>query len=186
MRSTLAELRGSPYWVSQAIKKLLISCARWKRFITRLVLQPNVASLPVSRIEFEIPFRNLVVDFTGNLWVMNHGKENVLLLFTCIRFRVVHIEGIPDMSVLSFFQALVRFINPFGIPEALYSDNVETFLGSGRLFGRLSLLQEYQDNFGVCNIKLNTITLFLHGSGGTLERSVQTLKTCLYKVIGRG
>lgn len=50
----------------------------------------------------------------------------------------------------------------------------------------LSLLQEYQDKFGSCNVKLKTIPLFSSWFGETWERSIQTLKTFLYKVISRG
>lgn len=69
-----------------------------------------------------------------------------LLLFTYLSVRAVRIEVLPDMSVLSFAQAMIRFTTLYGIPEALYSDNAKTFLGSGRLFCRLSLLEEYHDN----------------------------------------
>lgn len=74
----------------------------------------------------------------------------------------------------------------YGIPEALYSVNTKTFLGNGRLFGRLSLLQKYQDMFDSCNMKLNTIPFFSQWFRGTWERSIQMLATCLYKDIDRG
>lgn len=35
-------------------------------------------------------------------------------------------------------------------------------------------------------MKLNTIPLFSQWFGGTWERSIQTLATCLYKIIDRG
>lgn len=72
------------------------------------VLPPNVSSLPVPRVEFEVPFRNSGVDFTGHLRV-KEGRKMYLLLFSCLSIRAVHIEVVPDKSVLSLFQALVRF-----------------------------------------------------------------------------
>lgn len=112
--STLAELRRSGYWVPQgrqAVKKILGSCARCKRFNIKSVLPPNVSSLPVPRVEFEVPFRNSGVDFTGHLRVKEETIERkmYLLLFTCLSIRAVHIEVVLDTSVLSLFQALVRF-----------------------------------------------------------------------------
>ena len=80
-----------------------------------------------------------------------------LLLFTCLSVRAVHIEVVPDMSFLSFFQALIRFSNIYGFPESILSDNAKTFLGSGKLFKRL---QDYQTKFGSCKIKWETIPLF--------------------------
>lgn len=75
------------------------------------MLPPNVSSLPVPRVEFEVPFRNSGVDFTVNLRVMEGTIERkmYLLLFTCLSIRAVHIEVVPDMCVLSLFQALVQF-----------------------------------------------------------------------------
>ena len=189
--STLAELRRSGYWVPQgrqAVNKVLSSCARCKRYNSRPVLPSAVASLPTSRADFEVPFQHTGVDFTGHLWVRdgNQDRKVYLLLFTCLNVRAVHIEVVPDMSVLSFFQALSRFTNLNGVPDVIYSDNAKTFLGSGRLFSRLSLLQEYRNKFGTCCMKLKTIPLFSPWYGGTWERCIKTIKTCLYKMVGRG
>ena len=90
----------------------------------------------------------------------NTEKKNYLLLFTYLSVRAVHIEVVPDMSVLSFFQTLIRFTNIHGVPKSILSDNAKTFLGSGRLFKRLCLLQDYQAKFVSCNIKWETIPLF--------------------------
>ena len=108
-----------------------------------------------------------------------------LLIFTCMNVRAVHIEVVPDMSVLSFFQALARFTNQYGVPRAIYSDNSKTFIGGGKLFDRLFLMNEYQDKFGSCGMRLNTIPLFSPWYGGTLERCIKTIKICLFKIIGR-
>lgn len=107
------------------------------------MLPPNLASLPVPCIEFYVYFRNTGVNFTGHLWVKEGTMKRKmnLILFTCLNVRAVHIEVVPDMSVLSFFQALVQFTSLYGIPKALYNDNAMIILGNGRLFGHLSLLQ---------------------------------------------
>lgn len=68
---TLTELRRSEYWVlkgRQAVKKAMASCALCSKFNARSVLPPNVASLPIPCIEFEVPFQNIGVDL-GHLWV---------------------------------------------------------------------------------------------------------------------
>lgn len=124
--STLAKLRCSVYWVPQgrqAAKKVLALCAWCKRFNTRPVLLPNVASPPVPCVQFEELFIISGINFTGHLWVKEETMEGkiYLLLFTCLSNKAVHIEVVPDVSISSFFQAL-------------------------------------------CNMKLNMIPLFLHGS----------------------
>lgn len=171
-RSTLAELRRSGYWVPQgrqAVNSVLRSCARCKRYNSRPVLPCTEASLPTHRVEFEVPYQHTGVDFTGHFWV-NDGKEDkkmYLLLFTCLNIRAIHIELVPDMSVLSFFQALVRFTNQNGVPKVIYSDNAKTFLGSGILFSRLSVFQKYKSKYGSCGLKLKTIPLFSPWYAGT-------------------
>lgn len=66
------------------------------------------------------------------------------LIFTCLSITAVHIEVVPDLSVLSFLQAVVCFTNLYGVPAAIYSDNAKTFLGGGWLFRKLLLYHEFQ------------------------------------------
>ena len=183
---TLAELRCRGYWVPkgrQVVKTVLPSCA-----LVGGTMLNNVANLPASRVELEIPFKHMGEDFMGHLWVRKCGKEvkMYLLIFTCLSIRAVHVEVVPDMSVLLFLQALVRFTNLYGILTTIYSDNVKTFLGGGWLFKRLMLSHDYQQKFGTCSIKFCPIPLFSPWVGGVWERSIQTIKNCLHKVVGRG
>ena len=188
--ATLAELRQSGYWVPQgrqAVNKILASCARCKRYNSRPVLPNTVASLPAPRADFEVPFQHTGVEFTGHVWVKDGSSDRKMyqLIFTCMNERAVHIEVVPNMSVLSFFQPLARFTNQYGVPRAIYSDNSKTFIGGGKLFDRLSLMNEYQDKFCSCGMRLNTIPLFSPWYRGTWERCIKTIKTCLFKIIGR-
>lgn len=83
------------------------------------------------------------VNFSGHFWVKEGDSERkmYLLSLTCLCIIAVHVKVVHVMSVLSLFQALVKFSNLYGIPKAIYCDNAKTFLGSGRLFGHFSLLQ---------------------------------------------
>lgn len=141
---------------SQKGSSIMYQC----RFNTRPMLPPNVASLPVSCGEFEIPFRNTGVNFTGHVWVKEGTTERKMywLLFTCLSVRVVHIEVVPDMSVSSFF------LGPVWYPQCSLQQS-KTFLGSRRLFCSLSLLQEYQDKFDSCNVKQDMLHVFFSGWG---------------------
>lgn len=128
---TLMELTRWGYWVPkgrQAVKTVLSSCALCQRYNARQASLPNVSSLPTSRVELETPFSHTGVDFTGHLWISRLVKM-YLLIFTCLSIRALHVEAVPDMSVLAFLQALVRFSNLYGIPSTIYSDNARTFLG---------------------------------------------------------
>lgn len=188
--STLAELRRRGYWVPQgrqAVNLILAECSTCKRYNSRPSPPKASADLPSHRTDFCTPYQHTGIDFTGHLWVWD-GKRNIkmyLLLFTCLNIRAVHIEVVPDMSVSSFLQALIRFTNQNGVPEALYSDNAKTFKGGGRLFNRLVLCKDYQDRYGPSNMKLKTIPPFSPWYGGAWERCIRTIKNCLYKVVGR-
>lgn len=69
------------------------------------------------------------VDFSRHFWVkdVDSEKKMHLLLFTYLCVRALHVEGIPAMSALSFFHALVRFSNFYRVPDSIYCDNAQTF-----------------------------------------------------------
>jgi hypothetical protein len=52
-----------------------------------------------------------------------------ILIFSCMHVRVIHLELVPDMGMLGFLLAVVRFFNLYGIPNILYCDNTKTFIG---------------------------------------------------------
>lgn len=77
--SMLAKLRCSGYWVPQgrqAAKKVLALCSWCKRFNTRPVLLPNVASLPVPCVQFEELF---YISWVISGWRKEPWKEK----YTC-------------------------------------------------------------------------------------------------------
>lgn len=58
------------------------------------MLSSYVSSLLVTRIFFEVRFRNIGVDFTGHSGVKEESTERkmYLPLFTCLSVKTVHIE----------------------------------------------------------------------------------------------
>ena len=51
-------------------------------------------------------------------------------IFTCLRYRAVHIEIASDLSTDSFINAVTRFIARRGPPRVIYSDNGSNFRGA--------------------------------------------------------
>ena len=93
-----------------------------------------MTNLPKHRVNFIKPYMHTGVDFTGHLFVKNEFGENskmYLLIFTCLNVRAVHIELVPDMSAQSFVLAFLRFVNLYGVPSYLYSDNARCHRGFG-------------------------------------------------------
>ena len=127
------------------------------------------------------------MDFTGHLWIRTEqGDRKVyLLLFTCLNVRAIHLELINDMSIHSFVLSMIRFINIYGLPSHLYSDNARSFVAGCKLFDKLYASNEFSHKLGKYNIKYLTIPLYSPWFGSVLERLIKTIKSCLYKSIGR-
>lgn len=149
-----------------------------RKFNARPVLPPNVANLHNPSVEFEESFSEFWERLHRPSWVKEGITEKVmyLLLFTCRSVRAVHIAVLTDMSV--FFQ----FCQALPLSTATMP---RLFGVSARLFSRHYLYHEYQEILGTYNIKLNIILFFSPWFGVKCERSIQTVKACLYKVIGR-
>ena len=108
-----------------------------------------------------------------------------LLIFTCFNIRAIHIELVKDMSTHSFILALIRFTNIYGIPFHIYSDNVKSFIAGCNLIEEVFVSSGFNGHFQVYNIKHVKIPLYAAWVGSTWERMIRTIKSCLYKTIGR-
>ena len=121
-------------------QEFLGQCITCKKFNSLAFKYPRMTSLPKHRVNFVRPFRHTGVDFTGHLWIKNEADENVkmyLLIFTCLNVRAIHIELVPHMSSQSFVLAFLRFVNLYGIPPFLYSDNAKSFIEGAKPSNKL-------------------------------------------------
>ena len=147
-----------------------------------------MTNLPRHRVNLVKPFQHTGVDFTGHLWVKNEEGEVVkmyILLFTCLNVRAEHIELVPDMSTHQFVLAFTRFTNVYGIPSHLYSDNAKSFIAGAEILQKALVCDEHKTNFDVFDIRHVKIPLYSVWVGATWERLIRTVKSCLYKSIGR-
>ena len=103
------------------------------------------ASVPVVRASSDshqliYPFAAVGIDYFGPLYVhtgpvSRSARKNPKLykwhgcIFTCLRYRAVHIKIASNLSTDSFINALIRFVGRRGPPGVIYSDN-GTILGS--------------------------------------------------------
>ena len=172
----------------QVVKSILSKCIICRKFNSLSFCYPRMTNLPKHRVNLVKPFQHTGVDFTGHLWVKNEEGEVVkmyILLFTCLNVRAVHIELVPDMSTHQFVLAFSRFTNVYGIPSHLYSDNAKSFIAGAEILWKALVCDEYKANVDVFDIRHVKIPLYSAWVGATWERLIRTVKSCLYKSIGR-
>ena len=190
--STLNYLRQGGVYVLKArhaIKKVLNKCFVCKKFNNPNFKYPNTPDLPADRVNFIRPFHSTGVDFTGHFYVnTNSGSKlkTFVLIFTCMNTRAVHLELLDSMSTNSFILAFVRFSNRFGMPKVVYSDNAKTFISASQFLNKILTSEEFENKFRSHNIEFRTIPTCSHWVGSCWERLIKTVKTCIYKTIGRG
>ena len=191
IQTTMNTVRSNGFWIPkmrQCIKTVISSCITCKKFNSLSFRYPKMTNLPKHRVNFIKPFMHTGVDFTGHLFVKNESDENIkmyILIFTCLNVRAVHIELVPDMSTQSFVLAFLRFVNLYGVPSFLYSDNARSFISGGLTLDQALVCDEYKAQFQNYDIKHIRIPLYSAWVGATWERLIRTIKSCLYKTIGR-
>lgn len=142
----LAEIRQR-YWIVNAvstIKQVLGKCHVCKRQNTKLGEQV-IAPLLVVRVSSDshrpvYPFAAVGLDYLGPLYVKigpnTRSRRDPSLkkcygcIFTCLRYRAVHIELVNNLSTDSFINAVLRFVGRRGPPGIIYSDNGTNFRGA--------------------------------------------------------
>jgi len=71
---------------------------------------PETQNLPNFRISDTYSFCNIGLDYAGPLYVREFAKavakKVFILLFPCSSSRAVHLEQVPDMSLLRLFVLL--------------------------------------------------------------------------------
>ena len=106
-------------------------------------------------------------------------------IFTCFNTRAIHLEALNSMSTAEFILAFVRFVNGYGIPSAVYSDNTKSFVQAGNIIEHLLSSSEFEEKFCIAAIAHRTIPVYAAWYGATWERLIRTVKQCLFKTLGR-
>ena len=189
--STLDRLRQSGFWLPQArhtIKKVLKECIICNKYNSRSFKTSFSPPLPSERVNYVRPFQHTGVDFTGHFQVMGDNslkKKVYILLFTCTNTRFVHLKLVDNMSIEDFLLAFIRFHNRFGFPKVLYSDNAKTFTSGSNVISDLIASDTFQKQYIRYNLTHKTIPIYSPWYGACWERLIKTVKSCLYKSIGR-
>ena len=180
VKATLTELQ-TRYWIVQGRQKLrmiVYHSVICRRFQSKPFSTPPPPPLPVFRVSEGRPFAYTGVDFAGPI----HIKPNTvspfskawICLFTCCATRAVHLELVPDMTILTFIRCFFkRFTSRRGFPLRIISDNAKTFKAVFHNCKHQVVVQ-----FGMSS-------LVGGGGGGIFEHMIQTAKRCLRRTAGK-
>ena len=190
MNSTFNALRNGGFWVTKgrmAVRQVLDKCVICKRINAMPFKYPRVTDFVADKVNLVRPYYHTGIDFTGHLFV-TFGDLRVkvyMLVFTCLSVRAVHIELLPDMSANSVLFAIIRFCNIYCIPHSIYSDNAPSFTQVCGILNRAMMSSEVSAFFEKNSIRHIKIPVYSAWIGAAWERSIKTIKSCLYKAIGR-
>ena len=191
LQSTLNYLRIHGLWILKSrhvVSSVISGCIVCKRYNARSQKYSGPVILPSSRVKLSLPFAHTGVDYTGHYYIRDDKGRKVkvyILIFTCFNTRAVHLEAVSSMSTAEFILAFVRFVNRYGIPLAIYSDNAKSFLQAGGLIQNLLSFSEFEEKFRTASISHKTIPVYAAWYGAVWERMIKTVKECFAKVIGR-
>lgn len=184
------------YWILSArslIRSTVFKCIRCYRCRPSLS-QPLMGDLPQDRIQPQPVFTIVGVDYAGPYLVKPHSLRRVqpvkayICLFICFVTKAVHIEMVSALTSEAYIAALTRFVSRRGRPSTIYSDNATNLTGAARLLSQLfreiesspATLKYFSEN----NMKFCFIPPRAPHHGGLWERSIQSMKHHLTRVIG--
>lgn len=184
---TLTTLRQN-FWIPKGritVKSILNKCNTCKRIQTRPYKTPDPPDLPTERVTLTRPFKTVGIDYTGALTIKLGDKEHkvYIVLFTCASSRAVSLDIVEDLTANSFISAFRRFCAKHSTPTTVWTDNALYFKAGEQFLKQLAEEQtSYSNNK---NINWKYIPVASPWYGSIWERSIQTVKNCLKKSIGR-
>ncbi|XP_068208500.1 uncharacterized protein [Palaemon carinicauda] len=111
--STLLVHLRKEFWVPrmrQQVKKILRLCIHFKRVQGQPYPTPPLAPVHPNRLNAEVPFRVIGLNYTGSFKIhRSHVDMVYVLLFICAATRVVALETTNSLTVVELVQGIRRF-----------------------------------------------------------------------------
>ncbi|XP_043505316.1 uncharacterized protein LOC122526172 [Polistes fuscatus] len=178
------------------VRKIIRNCVRCIRFRASGI-QYKMGDLPKARVQENIAFSHIGVDFFGPLYAKekkyrNQGRVKIYgCIFVCMCIKAVHIELVSDLSTDAFLAAFRRFTGRRAIPAHVYSDNGTNFVGANNQLKDLYALinsDEYKTkihNFATDQrISWHFNPPLSPHFGGLWEAAVKSFKHHFKRVVG--
>lgn len=176
------------FWIisaKRAIRGILSKCHTCWR-LHPVPCQPVMGNLPSSRISQVKPFLHTGLDFGGPFQITLGKRRGAkthkayICLFVCYATKALHLELVSDLTSDAFLAALRRFIARRGRCNYLYSDCGTNFVGA---YNKLSPLLKSAAEFEAIEWHFNPPSA--PHFGGLWEAGIKSVKTHLYRVIGK-
>lgn len=187
------------YWPLRGrdiVRKIVHNCVRCFRTNPKTT-QPQMGSLPASRLLLSRPFTNTGTDLCGPVKIRSSRRRNSLetkgyvVLFVCFSTRAIHLELASDMTTDAFLAAFKRFISRRGICSNIYSDNGTNFVGANKelkVLRNLFKSEEHQkrviEETSPQQITWHFIPPRSPHFGGLWEAGIKSMKYHLKRVVG--
>ena len=148
---------------------------------------PESPPLPKDRIKEGKPFEITSVDFTGTLYVKDHGTESkaYIYLFTCGLSRAVYMEDVQDLGVETFLQAFRRFAARKSLPRMLLFDNASIYVSTAKELQQLFTSHKLEEPLTSKGVQWKFIPKHAPWYCRFWERLIGLTKNVLKKVLGR-
>ncbi|XP_057312268.1 uncharacterized protein LOC130653769 [Hydractinia symbiolongicarpus] len=133
---TLTELRRE-FWIPSGrnvVRNFIRTCQKCRRYENKPYPYPDPPSLPKSRLQDNMSFEVVGIDYAGPLFVKNVFNEEPdmykawIVLITCASTRAIHLDLASNSSGPECIEVLKRFIARKGAPNFILSDNGKCFI----------------------------------------------------------
>ncbi|CAK9796167.1 hypothetical protein ANTPLA_LOCUS675 [Anthophora plagiata] len=156
-----------------------------------------MGNLPAMRVNEELPFSNVGIDYCGPLYIKekkfrNRNKIKVyVVVFVCLTIEAIHLELVSDLTTEAFLASLKRFIARRGKCKNIYSDNGTNFIGANNELKELHKLLTSKTHQSTVDAFLTNEGTHWHfippqtpNFGGLWEAGVRSFKHHLRRVVG--
>lgn len=185
LQHTLAAYRErfwTPKGRSSAKVVLHRYCLYCKKMRAKSFKLPEMAPLPVERLEKLTPWKSVGLGYMGSFSIKlgTEGKKCWVLLICCFSSRAIHLEPCLDMSTQTFINAFRRFVARRQLPQLVYSDNASQLILASKVFNEVwdpkTLPSKILEFFTAHKISWKYIPVLSSWSGGMYERLVGITK----------
>ena len=180
------------FWITrgrQVIKSIIHRCVVCRKKHARHANQIE-APLPAVRVDLQTPFCAAGVDFCGPYFTKHRDGtlKTYVALFPCTTTRPLHLEAVPSMTAPQTGLAIRRFLAAYPSCKRFISDNGRSFVKAAADLEKIFKAVRDRETQEILQSRLiqwdfNCPRAPAHG--GFFERLVGTVKSALFKTLGR-